>query len=186
MSAAACLRHDGYESPELNETLYLHFRGFLRIQNLEPYTELRALFLESNSLQRIEGLSHLTSLRALFLQQVSTPQARSRRRLLCENCARRRVPLPRLARGAPAGRAHAGVCVRVSHPCPPLACARLSTPWPCLCAERHQPHRGPFGAGVAGDPEPVPERDRADRRRRARLSASAHNPKPLTKPHAEC
>ncbi|KAA0173033.1 hypothetical protein FNF27_05524 [Cafeteria roenbergensis] len=66
---AACLRHDGYESPELNETLYLHFRGFLRIQNLEPYTELRALFLESNSLQRIEGLSHLTSLRALFLQQ---------------------------------------------------------------------------------------------------------------------
>lgn len=69
--AAACLRHDGYESPELNESLYLHFRGFMRIENLEPYTSVKALFLESNNLRRIEGVEHLSSLRALFLQQVS-------------------------------------------------------------------------------------------------------------------
>jgi hypothetical protein len=69
-TAAACLRHDGYESPELNESLYLHFRGFMRIENLEPYTSVKALFLESNNLRRIEGVDDLVSLRALFLQQV--------------------------------------------------------------------------------------------------------------------
>jgi hypothetical protein len=34
----SCIENDGYESPELNEKLYLHFRGFKRIENLEEYT----------------------------------------------------------------------------------------------------------------------------------------------------
>jgi hypothetical protein len=49
--------------------LYLHFKGYMRIQNLEPYTAARAIFLESNNLRRIEGLESLVSLRALYLQQ---------------------------------------------------------------------------------------------------------------------
>jgi dynein assembly factor 1 len=29
-----CKDNDGYELPELNEKLYLHFKGFARIENL--------------------------------------------------------------------------------------------------------------------------------------------------------
>ncbi len=34
----SCLENDGYETPELNDKLYLHFRGFKRIENLDSYT----------------------------------------------------------------------------------------------------------------------------------------------------
>lgn len=37
----ACIENDGYESPELNDKLYLHFRGFKRIENLEEYTSCK-------------------------------------------------------------------------------------------------------------------------------------------------
>ena len=41
--ALACKEHGGYSQPALNDSLYLHFIGFRRIENLEPYTALRAL-----------------------------------------------------------------------------------------------------------------------------------------------
>jgi len=59
---------DGYETPELNDKLFLHFKGFRRIENLEPYFNLKALFLDSNGLYKIENLSHLKHLRCLYLQ----------------------------------------------------------------------------------------------------------------------
>ena len=65
----SCVENDGYETPELNEKLYLHFRGFKRIQNLEPYTECKALWLDSNGLETIEGLDTLTGLRCLYLSK---------------------------------------------------------------------------------------------------------------------
>ena len=64
---ASCLENDGYETPELNDNLYLHFKGFQRIENLEPYTGLKGLWLEANGLCRVEGLGHLGELRCLFL-----------------------------------------------------------------------------------------------------------------------
>ena len=65
----ACLEHDGYETPELNDKLFLHFKGFRTIENLAPYSALKTLFLESNGLGQISGLETCINLRSLYLQQ---------------------------------------------------------------------------------------------------------------------
>lgn len=64
-----CLENEGYETPELNDSLYAHFRGFQKIEGLAPYYNLKALWLESNGLSCIEGLSPLVNLRCLYLSK---------------------------------------------------------------------------------------------------------------------
>mmetsp|Transcript_3447 Transcript_3447/g.8106 ORF Transcript_3447/g.8106 Transcript_3447/m.8106 type:complete len:559 (-) Transcript_3447:211-1887(-) len=58
-----------YSTPQLNEKIYLHFGGYTKIENLEEFTEMRAMYLESNAIEKIEGLESMKKLRSLFIQE---------------------------------------------------------------------------------------------------------------------
>ncbi|KAL9642666.1 hypothetical protein ABK040_009745 [Willaertia magna] len=64
-----CTQHQLFQTPYLNDKLFLHYKGYKKIENLELYTELKALWLEGNAISKIENLSHLTKLRCLYLHQ---------------------------------------------------------------------------------------------------------------------
>eukprot|EP00899_Mesostigma_viride_P004912 jgi/Mesvir1/14421/Mv09803-RA.1 len=58
-----------YTTPYLNDKLYLHFKGYTEIKNLEEYTGVKSIFLESNALESLEGLQCLKELRCIYAQQ---------------------------------------------------------------------------------------------------------------------
>ena len=64
-----CVKNGMYTTPHLNDKLYLHYKGYGKIENLEEYTGVRALFLEGNGLSRIEGLDAQVECRSLYLQE---------------------------------------------------------------------------------------------------------------------
>lgn len=58
-----------YTTPSLNEQLYLHYKGFSKIENLEEFTGLKVLYFEGNGLNQISGLENCKEIRSLYLQE---------------------------------------------------------------------------------------------------------------------
>lgn len=58
-----------YRTEELNDKLYIHYKGWRKIENLEGWTGLRALYAECNAFSEIQGLDTCRNLRSLFLQE---------------------------------------------------------------------------------------------------------------------
>jgi dynein assembly factor 1, axonemal len=60
-----CKQNNLYRTPHLNDKLYLNFQGFCKIENLDPYYGLNALFLDGNALTSLEGMPRLEELKCL-------------------------------------------------------------------------------------------------------------------------
>jgi dynein assembly factor 1 len=58
-----------YRTPELNEKLFLHYKGFSYIKNMHVFTDLKCLYFEGNGCRSLKGLENNLQMRSLFIQE---------------------------------------------------------------------------------------------------------------------
>lgn len=58
-----------YRVPALNDKLFLHYKGFAAIKNLEDFTELKCLYFEGNGCKSLKGLESNVKMKSLFVQE---------------------------------------------------------------------------------------------------------------------
>lgn len=58
-----------YRTAYLNDKLFLHYKGFSRIKNLEQFTDLKCLYFEGNGCVSLKGLEQNTMMRSLMVQE---------------------------------------------------------------------------------------------------------------------
>lgn len=58
-----------YNTFELNEKLYLHYKGFKKIENLHRFPDLKCIYLEGNGLTKIEGFDTNHKLRSVYIHE---------------------------------------------------------------------------------------------------------------------
>jgi dynein assembly factor 1, axonemal len=56
-----------YRTPELNEKLYLHYKGFHNLKNLAQFSDLKVLYFEGNGCTSMLGLEENVKMRCLYL-----------------------------------------------------------------------------------------------------------------------
>ena len=71
---ALCEFNGQYTTPKCNNKLFLHYKGFAKVENLEAYTKCKAIWLESNGLKEISGLDHMKGMKCLYLHQNKIPR----------------------------------------------------------------------------------------------------------------
>jgi dynein assembly factor 1 len=69
MVLESCEKNGLYRTPNLNDKLYLHFKGLTDIANLEEYDQIRVLWIEGNCIREIKGLEKNVELRHIYLHQ---------------------------------------------------------------------------------------------------------------------
>jgi len=68
MVLEVCRERKMWGQPQLNTQLFLNYKGFETIENLEDFFNVRALHLGNNNIARIDGLSRMSGLRTLYLE----------------------------------------------------------------------------------------------------------------------
>lgn len=68
-----CEKEGGLSTPQLNDKLYLQYKGFLKIvpETISQYNNLHSLWLNNNGIKKIEGLDNLIHLKSLALNNNS-------------------------------------------------------------------------------------------------------------------
>lgn len=62
-----CKERQMWTQPHLNTQLYLNYKGFLRMEGMEEYVNVKSLMLDNNCISRIEGLDRMSALKSLHL-----------------------------------------------------------------------------------------------------------------------
>lgn len=69
-----CEENGQFTTPALNDTLYLHYKGFKKIENLEKFHNIKSIWLECNGITKIENLECCKKIKMIYLHQNAIKQ----------------------------------------------------------------------------------------------------------------